>query len=62
MGDEAVFGQIASALSRMADAAERGGTAAAIPAYAAAEECEDYLPPLHLNHPFEYRVTVNGQL
>ena len=39
MGDEAVFGQIASALSRMADAAERGGTAAAaIPAYAAAEE------------------------
>ena len=39
IGDEAVFGKIASALSRMADAAERGGAAAvSIPAYAPAED------------------------
>ena len=38
MGDDAVFGKIASALSRMADAAERGGAAVPIPVYTAAEE------------------------
>ncbi len=45
IGDEAVFGKIASALSRMADAAERGGAAAIpIPAYTAPEDSAAAVP------------------